>query len=228
MSLISLTVPASTVYDPEKSYSAMHLLADNNDNIYIADRDNARILKYNPTSQDLTQINVKDPDDGDTGNNIQIHSMCWGKNKETFIVSGKDDLGLYQVTMNGNAKKIAGSCEVLADVYNNYLTDCSPAQAAIGQCPGLYCDDTDGYIYILDGSKPTISGSGKTCSVMKVLVPGLGGDYAKGKIFDISKRGSGPSADAYLNAVGGMTKVGNTFYIIANSAVMRVTPKAAN
>ena len=63
---------------------------------------------------------------------------------------------------------------------------------------------------------------------MRVLVPGLGGDYSKGKVLDISLKGSGSSLSGYLNAVGGMTKVGNTFYIIANSAVMRVTPKAAN
>ena len=224
-STIDLTLPTSD-YAPEgKSYNGMSVLGDGN-KVYIADRDFARILTFDTATNQITgQIVLVDKNDND--NHIQIQVMAWGKNKETFIVGGYSDYSLYEVNKtSGDAKRIAGYLKdgELGQIITDYKTNCAPLEATVGQCTGIYYNEEDDYIYFINGPK-----SGNTVySAMRVLVPGLGGDYSKGKVLDISLKGSGSSLSGYLNAVGGMTKVGNTFYIIANSAVMRVTPKAAN
>ena len=222
-SLITCTnTPAK--YNESKSINFMNVIADASNNLYVADRDQSRILKINAGSTDITAtIQVKATIAG-AENNIQINHIAWGKNQQEIIVAGSDDLVLVLSDMNGNGKVIAGNGvkpQNKDDGTNYNFTDGEPGNtlsATIGQTTGIVYDETDGYIYFNDVN---------SCA-FRVLVPGVGGDYTKGVVKTLWGHPSITSAkDGALKSLGGLVRLQNgTFYLVSNSAVRSLTPKA--
>ena len=222
-SLITCTnTPAK--YNESKGINFMNVIADASNNLYVADRDQSRILKINAGSTDITAtIQVKATIAG-AENNIQINHIAWGKNQQEIIVAGSDDLVLVLSDMNGNGKVIAGNGvkpQNKDDGTNYNFTDGEPGNtlsATIGQTTGIVYDETDGYIYFNDVN---------SCA-FRVLVPGVGGDYTKGVVKTLWGHPSLTSAkDGALKSLGGLVRLQNgTFYLVSNSAVRSLTPKA--
>ena len=222
-SLITCTnTPAK--YNESKGINFMNVIADASNNLYVADRDQSRILKINAGSTDITAtIQVKATIAG-AENNIQINHIAWGKNQQEIIVAGSDDLVLVLSDMNGNGKVIAGNGvkpQNKDDGTNYNFTDGEPGNtlsATIGQTTGIVYDETDGYIYFNDVN---------SCA-FRVLVPGVGGDYTKGVVKTLWGHPSLASAkDGALKSLGGLVRLQNgTFYLVSNSAVRSLTPKA--
>jgi hypothetical protein len=202
----------------------MNVIADASNNLYVADRDQSRILKINAGSTDITAtIQVKATIAG-AENNIQINHIAWGKNQQEIIVAGSDDLVLVLSDMNGNGKVIAGNGvkpQNKDDGTNYNFTDGEPGNtlsATIGQTTGIVYDETDGYIYFNDVN---------SCA-FRVLVPGVGGDYTKGVVKTLWGHPSIASAkEGALKSLGGLVRLQNgTFYLVSNSAIRSLTPKA--
>ena len=222
-SLITCTnTPAK--YNESKGINFMNVIADASNNLYVADRDQSRILKINAGSTDITAtIQVKATIAG-AENNIQINHIAWGKNQQEIIVAGSDDLVLVLSDMNGNGKVIAGNGvkpQNKDDGTNYNFTDGEPGNtlsATIGQTSGIVYDETDGYIYFNDVN---------SCA-FRVLVPGVGGDYTKGVVKTLWGHPSIASAkEGALKSLGGLVRLQNgTFYLVSNSAVRSLTPKA--
>lgn len=222
-SLITCTnTPAK--YNESKGINFMNVIADASNNLYVADRDQSRILKINAGSTDITAtIQVKATIAG-AENNIQINHIAWGKNQQEIIVAGSDDLVLVLSDMNGNGKVIAGNGvkpQNKDDGTNYNFTDGEPGNtlsATIGQTTGIVYDETDGYIYFNDVN---------SCA-FRVLVPGVGGDYTKGVVKTLWGHPSIASAkEGALKNLGGLVRLSDgTFYLTSNSAVRSVTPKA--
>ena len=222
-SLITCTnTPAK--YNESKGINFMNVIADASNNLYVADRDQSRILKINAGSTDITAtIQVKATIAG-AENNIQINHIAWGKNQQEIIVAGSDDLVLVLSDMNGNGRVIAGNGvkpQNKDDGTNYNFTDGEPGNtlsATIGQTTGIVYDETDGYIYFNDVN---------SCA-FRVLVPGVGGDYTKGVVKTLWGHPSIASAkEGALKSLGGLVRLQNgTFYLVSNSAVRSLTPKA--
>jgi hypothetical protein len=222
-SLITCTnTPAK--YNESKGINFMNVIADASNNLYVADRDQSRILKINAGSTDIAAtIQVKATIAG-AENNIQINHIAWGKNQQEIIVAGSDDLVLVLSDMNGNGKVIAGNGvkpQNKDDGTNYNFTDGEPGNtlsATIGQTTGIVYDETDGYIYFNDVN---------SCA-FRVLVPGVGGDYTKGVVKTLWGHPSIASAkEGALKSLGGLVRLQNgTFYLVSNSAVRSLTPKA--
>lgn len=222
-SLITCTnTPAK--YNESKGINFMNVIADASNNLYVADRDQSRILKINAGSTDITAtIQVKATIAG-AENNIQINHIAWGKNQQEIIVAGSDDLVLVLSDMNGNGKVIAGNGvkpQNKDDGTNYNFTDGEPGNtlsATIGQTTGIVYDETDGYIYFNDVN---------SCA-FRVLVPGVGGDYTKGVVKTLWGHPSIASAkEGALKNLGGLVRLSDgTFYLTSNSAVRSLTPKA--
>ena len=211
-------------YNESKGINFMNVIADASNNLYVADRDQSRILKINAGSTDITAtIQVKATIAG-AENNIQINHIAWGKNQQEIIVAGSDDLVLVLSDMNGNGKVIAGNGvkpQNKDDGTNYNFTDGEPGNtlsATIGQTTGIVYDETDGYIYFNDVN---------SCA-FRVLVPGVGGDYTKGVVKTLWGHPSIASAkEGALKDLGGLVRLPDgTFYLTSNSAVRSVTPKA--
>jgi hypothetical protein len=222
-SLITCTnTPAK--YNESKGINFMNVIADASNNLYVADRDQSRILKINAGSTDIAAtIQVKATISG-AENNIQINHIAWGKNQQEFIVAGSDDLVLVISDMNGNGRVIAGNGvkpQNKDDGTNYNFTDGEPGNtltATIGQTTGIVYDETDGYIYFNDVN---------SCA-FRVLVPGVGGDYTKGVVKTLWGHPSIAAAkDGALKSLGGLVRLPDgTFYLTSNSAVRSVAPKA--
>ena len=222
-SVFECTNTPANKYDA-KGINFMNVILDAQDNIYVSDRDQARILKVNKGSTDVAAtIQVTAKINGED-NNIQINHIAWGKNKEQFIVSGSDDLVLVLADMSGNGTVIAGNCVKPHNKDNGTdynFTDGeagNPLSATIGQIGGIYYDETDGYIYFNDINS----------KAFRVLVPGVGGDYTKGVVKTLLGRpGLTVSAQGGLSNLGGLARMADgSFYIAANKAVSKATPKA--
>ena len=211
-------------YNESKGINFMNVILDASSNIYVADRDQSRILKVNAGSTDVAAtIQVKAQIAG-AENNIQINHIAWGKNQQEFIVAGSEDLVLVISDMNGNGRVIAGNGvkpQNKDDGTNYNFTDGEPGNtlsATIGQITGIVYDETDGYIYFNDVN---------SCA-FRVLVPGVGGDYTKGVVKTLWGHPSIASAkEGALKNLGGLVRLPDgTFYLTSNSAVRSVTPKA--
>ena len=220
---------------PAKKYDAMginfmNVLLDAQDNIYVSDRDQARILKVNKGSTDVAKTIQVTAKINDEDNNIQINHIAWGKNKEQFIVSGSDDLVLVLADMSGNGTVIAGN-GLKPHYYDGTNTNTSgttlnftdgdagnPLSATIGQIGGIYYDEADGYIYFNDINS----------KAFRVLVPGVGGDYTKGVVKTLLGHPDlTVSAQGGLSNLGGVARMADgSFYIAANKAISKATPKA--
>ena len=222
-SVFECTNTPANKYDA-KGINFMNVILDAQDNIYVSDRDQARILKVNKGSTDVAAtIQVTAKINGED-NNIQINHIAWGKNKEQFIVSGSDDLVLVLADMSGNGTVIAGNGVKPHNKDNGTdynFTDGeagNPLSATIGQIGGIYYDETDGYIYFNDINS----------KAFRVLVPGVGGDYTKGVVKTLlGHPGLTVSAQGGLSNLGGLARMADgSFYIAANKAVSKATPKA--
>ena len=211
-------------YNESKGINFMNVILDNSNNLYVSDRDQSRILKINAGSTDIAAtIQVKAQIAG-AENNIQINHIAWGKNQQEFIVAGSDDLVLVMSDMNGNGKVIAGNGvkpQNKDDGTNYNFTDGEPGNtlsATVGQITGIFYDEVDGYIYFNDIN---------SCA-FRVLVPGVGGDYTKGVVKTLWGHPSIAAAkEGALKNLGGLVRLPDgTFYLVSNSAVRSVTPKA--
>lgn len=215
-------------YNDSKNINFMNLILDAQDNIYVCDRDQSRILKVNAGSTDVAAtIQVKATINGEE-NNIQINHFVWGKNKEQFIVSGADDLVLVLADMSGNGTVIAGN-GLKPHYYDGTNTNKSgttlnftdgelgnPLSATIGQIGGIFYDEADGYIYFNDINS----------KAFRVLVPGVGGDYTKGAVKTLLGNPSlSASKEGGLSNLGGLVRMSDgSFYIAANKAISKASP----
>ena len=226
-SVFECTNTPAKYYD-SKGINFMNLILDAQDNIYVCDRDQSRILKVNAGSTDVAAtIQVKATINGEE-NNIQINHFVWGKNKEQFIVSGSDDLVLVLADMSGNGTVIAGN-GLKPHYYDGTNTNTSgitlnftdgepgnPLSATIGQIGGIYYDEADGYIYFNDINS----------KAFRVLVPGVGGDYTKGAVKTLLGNPSlSVSKEGGLSNLGGLVRMSDgSFYIAANKAISKASP----
>lgn len=219
--------------DPKKQgINFMNLLLDAQDNIYVCDRDQSRILKVNEGSTDVAATIQVKAKINDEENNIQINHIAWGKNKEQFIVSGSDDLVLVLADMTGTGTVIAGN-GLKPHYFDGGNADSNktgtklnftdgepgnPLSATIGQIGGIYYDEADGYIYFNDINS----------KAFRVLVPGVGGDYTKGTVKTLLGHPTvTASKEGGLSNLGGLVRMPDgTFYIAANKAISKASPIA--
>ncbi len=206
-------------YNAGKGINFMNLILDAQDNIYVCDRDQSRILKIGSGLTDVVKtIQVKAKINGED-NNIQINHIAWGKNKQEFIVSGSDDRVIVICDMEGNAVHVAGNTEKPQDKVDGVykFTDGEPGNplsATIGQITGIYYDEADGYIYFNDINS----------KAFRVLIPGVGGDYTKGVVKTILGHPSLTSSkEGGLDKLGGLVRTQDgSFYLVAVSSVRKV------
>ena len=161
----------------------MDLLVDDNDNLYLADRDACRIVVISNGAY------VKEYSTVWEGNNIQVASIAWDQKKENIFVGADNDRVILKLNVaTGALTHIAGQygvCSITygtntnntintAEIKENKFTDGTvgnPLTATIGNISGLVCGP-DGYLYFNDTHSAAV----------RVLIPGKNGDYTKGVV----------------------------------------------
>lgn len=138
--------------------SCMNLIFDDNDHMYIADRDNKRIvMAYNGEFEKSFELKV------------QPYTIAWDAKKENIIVGTNGAWALYRLCLaDGSVTKICGNgTKPTSDNYSDGAD--APLTAAIGNVSGIVVD-ANGYVWFND----------VLCHTFRVLVPGPAGDYTKG------------------------------------------------
>lgn len=139
--------------------SCMNLIFDDNDHMYIADRDNKRIvMAYNGEYEKAYDLKV------------QPATIAWDARKENIFIGTNGAWGIYKLCLaDGTVTKICGSIKP-EQAKNNYSDGAdAPLTATIGNATGIVVDE-NGYVWFDDF----------TCHTFRVIVPGPAGDYTKG------------------------------------------------
>lgn len=193
-------LPAAEVsYD--KGVEEVDLLIDDNDNIYLADRDQCRVLVFKNKQY------VKSYSTRWNNENIQVSSIAWNPDKSKIFIGAKDDRIIVMLDLSdGKLTKIAGTgiCSIEytdgATIKTNNFTngENGPLSATLGGITGMVCD-ANGYLFFNDIHSAAV----------RVIVPGKGGDYTKGVVRTILGQ---PGEKCMINMDGGNVNNGNGQY----------------
>ena len=193
-------LPAAEVsYD--KGVEEVDLLIDDNDNIYLADRDQCRVLVFKNKQY------VKSYSTRWNNENIQVSSIAWNPDKSKIFIGAKDDRIIVMLDLSdGKLTKIAGTgtCSIEytdgATIKNDNFTngENGPLSATLGGITGMVCD-ANGYLFFNDIHSAAV----------RVIVPGKGGDYTKGVVRTILGQ---PGEKCMINMDGGSVNNGKGQY----------------
>lgn len=152
----------------------LDLLIDDNDNIYLADRDGCRVIVFKDGKY------IKEYSSVYNGSNIQINSLAWDTKKENIFIGAQNDWVILKLNVaTGSLDQIAGTGtssivynnDKSAITTNNFTNGNNPLEATLGSITGMVCD-ADGYLYFNDIHSAAV----------RVIIPGKGGDYKKGVV----------------------------------------------
>lgn len=147
----------------------MGVAFDSNDNMFVASRDNSKIVQFKGNeyvkSFDAHRATCLVVDQTDS--HIFFGSGATG--------SSANDWKLYRLDVaSGEVAAVAGSgTKPASGVYSNGTVGNTLA-SVIGNISGLFCT-VDGYVYFTDSTH-----------ALRVLIPGVGGDYTKGLVKQIA------------------------------------------
>ena len=167
------------------------LLFDNNDNLYIADRDGCRIVvvKNGAYVKEYSTVVPQGVLDSEKESNIQVASIAWDAKKENIFIGADNDRVILMLNVaTGDLTHVAGQygvCSVEYTMDSNSLptaikttpikftdgTVGQPKTCTMGNISGIVCDK-DGYVYFNDTHSAAV----------RVLIPGKNGDYTKGLV----------------------------------------------
>ena len=194
----------------------MDLLVDDNDNLYLADRNACRIvvIKNGAYVKEYSTVVPQGVFDSAEESHIQVASIAWDQKKENIFVGADSDRVILKLNVaTGALTHIAGQYGVCSITYGtnsdnsiktteikeNKFTDGTagnPKTATLGNISGLVCGP-DGYLYFNDTHSAAV----------RVLIPGKNGDYTKGVVKTILGQ---PGIKCLTNMDGGT--VNNYWY----------------
>ena len=157
-----------------KEVQELDLLIDDNDNIYLADRDGCRVVVFKDGKY------IKEYSSVYNGANIQINSLAWDNKKENIFIGAQNDWVILKLNVaTGSLEQIAGTgtssivynSDKSAITANNFTNGNNPLEATLGSVTGMVCD-AEGYLYFNDIHSAAV----------RVIIPGKGGDYKKGVV----------------------------------------------
>ena len=190
--------------------SCMNLIFDDNDHMYIADRDNKRIvMAYNGEFEKSFDLGVKPA------------IISWDVKKENIFIGTDGSWGMYKLCLaDGSVTKICGS--VKPTDKNMYTDGTEPLSATVGNATGIVADE-NGYVWFND----------LTCHTFRVLVPGPAGDYTKGFVKTVAGNAfaagntNGDGSKAKFKQPGMLTRdAAGNFYVAdgQNHIIRRIAP----
>ena len=190
--------------------SCMNLLFDANDHMYIADRDNKRIvMAYNGEYEKAYDLGV------------QPATIAWDAKKENIFIGTNGAWCMYKLRLaDGSITKICGS--VKPTDKNMYTDGTEPLAATVGNVTGIVADE-NGYVWFNDF----------TCHTFRVLVPGPAGDYTKGFVKTVAGNAfaagktDGDGSTAKFKQPGMLTRdAAGSFYVAdgQNNVIRKITP----
>lgn len=197
----------------------MNLVFDSKGYMYVADRNNKRIVvAYNGEMTTTFQLDCR-------ANYVALDAK-----EENLIVGASgttatDAWVIFKIEIaTGDVKVIAGSrTKPLNTSYSNGEAG-NTLTATIGNISGIVCD-TDGYIYYNDNQL--------LCT--QVLIPGVGGDYTRGVIktiagqaFKSGKADGDGLSEATFKAQGALLKVPDGSFYVADGSqhiIRKLTPE---
>ena len=138
--------------------SCMNLIFDDNDHMYVADRDNKRIVvAYNGEYEKSYDLGVSP------------YTIAWDAKKENIFIGGNGSWKISKLNLaDGKVTTVCGSgAKPTKDTYTDGTN--GPLTATLGNVSGIVADE-NGYVWFND-----ILGF-----TFRVLLPGPGGDYEKG------------------------------------------------
>lgn len=199
----------------------MDVVFDKNDNMFVASRDNSKIVQFKDN------VYVKSYSNTHRANALTIDAA--GENIYYGVGatgSSTDDWKLNKLNLStGNITVVAGSgIKPATGVYSNGTVG-NTLSAVVGNVTGLVCT-ADGYIYFNDSTH-----------ALRVLVPGVGGDHTKGLIKTVAgvmgaagniQIGDASNPLGKLHTPDGLEMDANGVIYIAengNSAIRVLTPK---
>ena len=139
----------------------MNLIFDDNDHMYVADRDNKRVVvAYNGEYEKSYDLNGFSP-----------YTIAWDARKENIFIGGNGTWKICKLCLaDGKVTTICGSgAKPTKDTYTDGTE--GPLTATLGNISGIVADE-NGYVWFND-----ILGF-----TFRVLIPGPEGDYSKGLV----------------------------------------------
>lgn len=175
--------------------SPMDICFDKNGIKYVAERNKQWLLIDNGTS--VEKINL----------DFRIISLDADKDSKYLYMGSDSKFKIFRMDIaTREIVAVAGDgTKPVSGTAFSYGTRGNPLTANVGNVTGLYVDPSDGYIYYLDQQYCT----------MNVLIPGVGGDAAKGVVL---KAYGTNFNNGFLGSNGGqLTKASDgNFYVTAN------------
>ena len=181
----------------------LDLLIDDNDNIYLADRDGCRVIVFKDGVYKKEYSSVYN------GANIQINSLAWDTKKENIFIGAQNDWVILKLNVaTGSLEQVAGTGTVSIEYNsdksaaktNNFTNGNNPLEATLGSITGMVCD-ADGYLYFNDIHSASV----------RVIIPGKGGDYKKGVVRTILGQ---PGVACVKNMTGAALSPAKCYYYI--------------
>lgn len=192
--------------------SCMNLIFDDSDNMYVADRDNKRIVKI----KDGAVVKIYSI-------GVQPYTIAWDATKENILIGCNAAWAMYKMSVSdGAVTKICGSGVKPTNKTDNtefFYTDgdAGALSASVGNISG-FALDANNNIWFNDN----------LCHTIRVLIQGPAGDYTKGIVRTVSGSAfksahiNGEASEARFNALGMMTFDGEGNLIIADGNNYRI------
>ena len=158
--------------------SCMNLIFDDNDHMYVADRDNKRIVvAYNGEYEKSYDLNGFSP-----------YTIAWDAKKENIFIGGNGTWKICKLCLaDGKVTTVCGSgAKPAKDTYTDGAE--GPLTATLGNISGIVADE-NGYVWFND-----ILGF-----TFRVLIPGPEGDYSKGIVKTVA---GAPFSSSYADGDG--------------------------
>ena len=175
--------------------SPMDICFDKNGIKYVAERNKQWLLIDNGTSVEKIDLDFR------------IISLDADKDSKYLYMGSDSKFKIFRMDIaTREIVAVAGNgTKPVSGTASSYGTRGNPLTANVGNVTGLYVDPSDGYIYYLDQQYCT----------MNVLIPGVGGDAAKGVVL---KAYGTNFNNGFLGSNGGqLTKASDgNFYVTAN------------
>ena len=197
------TVEGLNTVTQSSEVQELDLLIDDNDNIYLADRDGCRVIVFKDGVYKKEYSSVYN------GANIQINSIAWDSKKENIFIGAQNDWVILKLNVaTGALEQIAGTGTVSieyntdksAPKTNNFTNGNNPLEATLGSINGMVCD-ANGYLYFNDIHSAAV----------RVIIPGKGGDYKKGVVRTILGQ---PGVACVKNMTGAPLSPAKCYYYI--------------
>ena len=197
------TVSGLKTVEQTNEVQELDLLIDDNDNLYLADRDGCRVVVFKDGEYKKEYSTVYN------GLNIQINSLAWDTKKENIFIGAQNDWVILKLNVaTGALDQIAGTGVVSIEYNtdksaaktNNFTNGTNPLEATLGSINGMVCD-ANGYLYFNDIHSAAV----------RVIIPGKGGDYKTGVVRTILGK---PGVACDKNMAGATLSPAKCYYYI--------------